>query len=110
CHSATTIAWFASIITGLPLSFTAHAKDVYCADLNPAGLLERKLDAARFVVTCTDANRAYLQARTSTPVHCLYHGLDVEFTRLCAGLATRGRTGPAIRMLAVGRLVPKKGF
>ena len=69
----------------LPLSFTAHAKDVYCADFNPAGLLARKLAAARFVVTCTEANRAYLQALTATPVHCIYHGLDVEFARLCGG-------------------------
>jgi glycosyltransferase involved in cell wall biosynthesis len=109
CHSATTVAWLASKITGLPLSFTAHAKDVYCNDLNPAGLLERKLAAARFVVTCTDANREYLQSRTSIPVHCLYHGLDVEFARLCGAVA-RGTRSPVLRVLAVGRLVPKKGF
>src|SRR3954447_20653473 len=55
CHSATTVAWLAAMMAGLPLSFTAHAKDVYCEELNPAGLLVRKLAAARFVVTCTDA-------------------------------------------------------
>jgi glycosyltransferase involved in cell wall biosynthesis len=110
CHSATTIAWLASMMTSLPLSFTAHAKDVYCSHLNPAGLLDRKLRAARFVVTCTEATRAYLQARTSTPVRCVYHGLDVEFARLCERPVARPRTGHAIRALAVGRLVHKKGF
>ncbi len=60
CHSATTVAWLAAMMTGLPLSFTAHAKDVYCQELNPAGLLVRKLAAARFVVTCTEANRKVL--------------------------------------------------
>lgn len=110
CHSATTVAWLASLITGLPLSFTAHAKDVYAPELNPAGLLERKLAAARFVVTCTDAGRAFLQARTRTPVHCLYHGLDVEFARLCGLTGRTAQAGGPIRVLAVGRLVQKKGF
>jgi glycosyltransferase involved in cell wall biosynthesis len=109
CHSATTVAWLASILTGLPLSFTAHAKDLYCGDLNPAGLLERKLGAAAFVVTCTEANRAYLQARTTTPVHCVYHGLDVEFARLASRPIARP-AAPVVRVLAVGRMVPKKGL
>jgi len=34
---------------------TAHAKDIYLPSLNPAGLLRRKMDAARFIITCTDA-------------------------------------------------------
>lgn len=110
CHSATMVAWLAAIITGLPLSFTAHAKDIYRGDQNPGGLLDRKLAAARFVVTCTQANRDYLQARTPTPVHCLYHGLDVEFARLCGTRPERGPSTGSIRALAVGRLVPKKGF
>jgi len=110
CHSATTVAWLASIVTGLPLSFTAHAKDVYCADLNPAGLLARKLNAARFVVTCTDANRVYLQSLTATPVHCIYHGLDVEFARLCGVEARPRQPESRVRVLAVGRLVAKKGI
>ncbi len=110
CHSATMVAWLGAIITGLPFSFTAHAKDIYGADQNPAGLLDRKLAAAQFVVTCTQANRKYLQARTSTPVHCLYHGLDVEFARLCGVRPARRLPTRSIRALAVGRLVPKKGF
>src|SRR5207245_26347 len=77
CHRATTVAWLASIMTGLPFSFTAHAKDLYSPSLNPAGLLRRKMDAARFVVTCTQANSEYLKQQGSdTPVYCLYHGLN----------------------------------
>lgn len=110
CHSATTVAWWAAIITGLPLSFTAHAKDLYCAELNPAGLLTRKLAAARFVVTCTDANRTHLQAMTSTPVYCVYHGLDVGFALLARGEAAEPARHETLRALAVGRLVAKKGL
>src|SRR5215813_4722743 len=61
CHGSTTVAWLASIMTGIPFSFTAHAKDLYMPRLNPAGLLRRKMDAARFVITCTDTNREFLQ-------------------------------------------------
>jgi glycosyltransferase involved in cell wall biosynthesis len=62
------------------------------------------------VVTCTEANRAYLQALTGTPVHRLYHGLDVEFARLCGVEPQPRRFDPRVRALAVGRLVAKKGF
>lgn len=110
CHSATTVAWLASLIEGLPLSFTAHAKDVYQSDLNPAGLLDRKLRAARFAITCTETTRIYLQARTTTPVYCLYHGLNVEFARLCAERPRPPAAIDGVRVLAVGRLVAKKGF
>src|ERR1041384_4869540 len=83
CHGATTVAWLVSIITGLPFSFTAHAKDLYCDSLNPAGLLRRKMRAARFVVTCTDANREYLlKIEPTADVRCIYHGLNAEFTGL----------------------------
>jgi glycosyltransferase involved in cell wall biosynthesis len=110
CHSATTVAWLAAIIEGLPLSFTAHAKDVYQSTLNPAGLLDRKLRAARFVITCTETTRRYLQGRTFTPVYRLYHGLNVEFARLCAEHPRPTVPAGGVRVLAVGRLVEKKGF
>jgi glycosyltransferase involved in cell wall biosynthesis len=116
CHGATTVVWLASMMTGLPFSFTAHAKDIYCESLNPAGLLRRKLRAARFVVTCTDANREHLlKVEPGARVHCVYHGPNAEFTELLSG--TNGAAWPAnttesrrLRALGVGRLVAKKGF
>jgi glycosyltransferase involved in cell wall biosynthesis len=112
-HGATTVAWLASTITGLPFSFTAHATDIYRESVNPAGLLRRKLATARFVVTCTEANRAYLTQRAgSTPVHRIYHGLNADFLQLLAEFPNpRRRDGrDCLRILSVGRLVPKKGF
>src|SRR5262245_37671102 len=111
CHGATTVAWFASIITGLPFSFTAHAKDIYCASLNPAGLLRRKMRAARFVVTCTEANRKYLlEVEPKANVRCIYHGLNAEFSDLLASSVNPPEQNTKLRALGVGRLVPKKGF
>ena len=92
CHGAATVTWLVSMMTGLPFSFTAHAKDIYCESLNPAGLFARKMNAARFVVTCTDANREHLQGLSRTTVHCIYHGLNADFTRLL-----KERTGPPSR-------------
>ena len=110
-HGATTVAWLASIITGLPFSFTAHAKDIYCDSLNPAGLLRRKLRAARFVVTCTDANREHLlQIESDANVRCIYHGLNAEFAGLITNSANLPQSNGRLRALGVGRLVPKKGF
>jgi hypothetical protein len=74
-HGTTTVTWLCSAITGLPFSFTGHAKDIYSPSLNPAGLLRRKLLAARFAVTCTEANARHLKAiAPEAVVHRLYHG------------------------------------
>ena len=108
CHGVATITWFASRLTGIPFSFTAHAKDIYQAELNPGDLLERKLGAARFVATCTCANATVLSARHPRPeeVHTIYHGLDTDYFSPVPQPAPTDT--PLI--LAVGRFVEKKGF
>jgi glycosyltransferase involved in cell wall biosynthesis len=108
CHGVATITWFASRLSGLPFSFTAHAKDIYQPELNPGRLLERKLGAARFVATCTCANAEVLRARHPRPddVHAIYHGLDTEW--FSPRPVAMGNDRPLV--LAVGRLVEKKGF
>jgi glycosyltransferase involved in cell wall biosynthesis len=117
-HGTTTVTWLASTITGIPFSFTGHAKDLYTEELNPAGLLRRKMDAASFVATCTEANRRHLASLGSrTPVHVVYHGLNADFEKLLASRAEDG-VGSGVRraararprLLAVGRLVRKKGL
>ncbi len=109
CHGATTITWFISRLTGIPFSFTAHAKDIYQVDQNPGDLLARKLQASRFVTTCTGANATHLAQRfpNCEHVHTVYHGLDTEFF---APPLRGDRSSPVPRILAVGRFVQKKGF
>lgn len=108
CHTPTSVALFASELTGLPFSFTAHAKDVYTTE--PEQLL-RKIQKARFVVTCTRYNGRYLRelaqaADCRTPIHVIYHGIDLSFFTF----APTPHLGPPYEILSVGRLVPKKGY
>ncbi len=109
-HGTTTVAWIAASMNGLPFSFTGHAKDIYRESLNPAGLLARKLNDARFSVTCTHANLDHLRAiAPDADIHLAYHGINAEFAAL---LADTGPVDPPshLRVVSVGRLVPKKGF
>jgi glycosyl transferase family 4 len=58
---AASVAMLASRATGLPFSFTAHAKDIFHETVN-RDLLRRKMAEASFVVTVSDFNRRYLSA------------------------------------------------
>ncbi len=107
-HGSTTITWFVSRMTGIPFSFTAHAKDIYQKSLNPGDLLKKKLNAAEFVITCTQANKQYLQdlCADSNKVSTIYHGLDTDYF-------TPVEKKPSAQtplILSVGRFVEKKGF
>jgi glycosyltransferase involved in cell wall biosynthesis len=103
-----TIAYLTSRISGVPFSFTAHAKDIFVYDMNEH-MLGEKLGAARFVVTVTNFNHRYLTERAPevdpNKVKVIYNGVDLEKFRP-GSQAARERG----LILAVGRLVPKKGF
>jgi glycosyltransferase involved in cell wall biosynthesis len=110
-HGSTTVTWYAARITGVPFSFTGHARDIYTEHLNPGGLLPRKIRAARFVVTCTEANRRHLrELGEGADVHRVYHGLGVDFARILADGGQLPARNGRFRVLAVGRLVAKKGL
>jgi len=107
CHGATTMAMFASSMTGIPFSFTAHAKDIYVNKLNPRDLLQIKMRRAEFVVTCTEANRVHLQQLhpDNVSVNTIYHGVDTQRFAPSSGAISK-----VPRILSVGRQVEKKGF
>jgi glycosyltransferase involved in cell wall biosynthesis len=105
-HDPTTVAFFASWLTGTSYSISAHAKDIY---LQARDFLRRKIAKASFVVTCTEHNREYLfrlRGAASTPILRCYHGADLNYFALPAKPDSRS----CPRILSVGRLVPKKGF
>ncbi len=110
-HGCTTVTWLTSIITGLPFSFTGHAKDIYRDSLNPAGLLRRKLDAADFALTCTGANLDHLHhVAPEADIELAYHGLNADFTALLASAPPPSPPTDTFRLVSVGRQVRKKGF
>jgi glycosyltransferase involved in cell wall biosynthesis len=105
-HGSTRVAMLTSMLTGLPFSFTAHARDIF--KTNPPRLRERT-EAAQFVVTCTRANQEYLRSlvepRQREKILLGYHGVDAaKFTPI----ERPPNETPVI--LSVGRLVEKKGF
>ncbi len=108
-NAPTSVAHFAHRMSGIPFSFTAHAKDIY---LSRPMILRRHLHAAQFVATCTAYNAAYLRqvAPRLDPrrVHLVYHGIDLQ-SFACAEARSMKPAGHRARVLAVGRLVPKKG-
>lgn len=92
------------VLLGVPASVTAHAYDIFLAPVN----LERKLTRAAFVTTGCAYNVAHLRslvdAATAAHIHEIVMGVDAE-------VFARTTPHPADgRVLAVGRLVPKKGF
>lgn len=105
---SSTVAWFASRVSGIPFSFTVHAKDIYAYDMSAHRLREKMHDAAR-VITVTHYNRDYLTEQApelpADRVRVVYNGVDLQ----------RFRPNPVqsrddALILSVGRLIPKKGF
>jgi colanic acid/amylovoran biosynthesis glycosyltransferase len=101
------VAMIAHELGGPTYSITAHAKDIYRTTVR-ADLLNRMIAGSRFMVTVCDANLRYLQERLSdaacSKVRRLYNGLDLANFQF----RTEGRDKDHV--LAVGRLVEKKGF
>jgi glycosyltransferase involved in cell wall biosynthesis len=96
-----------SRLTGLPFSFTAHARDL--VQIPPASLAARAA-AATTVVTCCQQNAAYLHDTVPEgrrpAVRVVHHGVDLDRFRP----VPRDPAVAVPRLVAVGRLVEKKGY
>jgi glycosyltransferase involved in cell wall biosynthesis len=103
------VAMFVHELTGLPYTFTAHAKDIYVK--TPPELLRAEIERAQAVVTCTEYNRRFLceqfGPRCRAKLHRIYHGLDLSEFPL---RAPRPGSEEAPLILSVARLVEKKGL
>lgn len=106
-HSPTSVTMFASKLSAVPFSFTAHAKDIYTTDRKK---IYKKIAHAEFVVTCTRHNQEYLQdiaGSCPTPIYCIYHGIDLNLFQQSAARVT---TTPPFQILTVARMTAKKGL
>lgn len=103
---STTVARQAAIFAGITYTFTAHAKDIYFQYEEPVNL-DRKMRDAAATVTVSDYNLAYLReqyGQDADKTVRIYNGMDLRKFPY-AEFGSRER-----HILAVGRLVAKKGF
>ncbi|MBX3730358.1 MAG: glycosyltransferase family 4 protein [Candidatus Sumerlaeia bacterium] len=103
----TTAAWVLARLSGIPFGFTAHANDIF---VDAYALRDKLVDAA-YVMTVTEYNRRHLgelapEAREKIDV--MPAGIETASIEWKAPSGERSRR--PLRLLAVGRLVEKKGF
>ena len=109
---ATTAALIAGRISGLPFSFTAHARDIFHCYVSPEvddAVRRSKIRDARFVATVSEFNKHHLDGLAAregaSNVVRLYNGIDLnQFTPASRTQRSAGS------ILSVGRLVEKKGL
>jgi len=108
------LALAASLYTGIPFSFTAHASDDIFT--HPA-LLTPKLEHCRFAVPVSQYSARFLDSitarRYTEKVHSIYNGVSVSE---CVGIASPPRlertdesSERPLRIVSVGRLAAIKG-
>jgi colanic acid/amylovoran biosynthesis glycosyltransferase len=99
-----TAAWVASRLTGIPFSFTGRAHDIY----PPDGAIREKIRDAVLVRTETRAGARQLNAYADgdeRKIRVTHNGVPLGEVPLAVV-----PMHPPYRFLAVGRLVPTKGF
>ena len=98
--AAAEVARDASVLSRVPFTVTAHAKDIFHDDHAP--WLRRRLQGASAVVTVSAYNARHLEGvLEGIPVYHVSNGVRV---------ADSARNVPTPRVLCVARLVPKKGI
>ncbi|OLP46645.1 glycosyltransferase family 4 protein [Rhizobium oryziradicis] len=116
-HTPASVAFYASLLSGMGWSVSAHAKDIWTSkDWD----LADKLAHVDWAVTCTRVGYEQLsalakdrRAEDRKVVHLSYHGLDLQRFPHFEGARSR-RDGSdvhdPVRILSVGRAVKKKGY
>lgn len=105
-HTPASVGYYTHLMTGIPWSTSAHAKDIW---ITPDWEKREKLASMDWLVTCTETGHRVLAALAPRPEKAalVYHGLD--FTRFPEPPQRAKTEGPSV-LLSVGRLVPKKGY
>lgn len=105
---ATTVARLAAQLAGITYSFTAHAKDLFHADVDDDDVRAKVADA-HHVVTISKYNVDHLLRLgvDGDRVHLVYNGLDLQ---TFAEVPHREPDRQHLQIVAVGRLIEKKGL
>lgn len=108
-HDPALIAYLVHFITGIPFSFTAHARDLH--QVPEKVLIDRILESSA-VVTCCRANLEYLTRIAPSEelkFSLVYHGVDLNKFRPVP-IPDSNSIPKSPLILSVGRLVEKKDF
>jgi glycosyltransferase involved in cell wall biosynthesis len=107
-HTPASATYYAHLMTGMRWSCSAHAKDIWTS---PDWDKREKLATMDWLVTCTrdghDHLREIAAPQDRDKIALVYHGLD--FARFPEPPQRAPASNP-IRILSVGRAVPKKGY
>jgi glycosyltransferase involved in cell wall biosynthesis len=111
-HTPASVTRYAAMLSGLPFSISAHAKDIWTI---PDWEKAEKLADCRWAVTCTATNRDHLAALAPPGrIELVYHGLDLSRfppPPQSTSAERDGRDAAApVRIVSVGRAVAKKGY
>ncbi len=103
-HIPTDIAMYASLLTDIPYSFTAHANDIFVR----GWLLEEKVRRSAFALAISGFNRDFLAAHGAPvdKIHVIHCGVDPD-SFVCRAPSTIHQP---VTMGSLGRFVEKKGF
>ncbi|MEM1199277.1 MAG: glycosyltransferase family 4 protein [Pseudomonadota bacterium] len=111
-HTPASVTRYASLITGLSWTCSAHAKDIWTS---PDWELSEKLNSTGWVSVCTRYGAHHLRSLSAEPdkVKLIYHGIDLK--RFAGPAQRTGRPDGSpdsdpVDLITVGRAVQKKGI
>ncbi len=100
------LAWIIHQFTGIPYSITVHAHDIFVRK----AMLATKLADARFIISISEFNRAYLSrlygAWVESKTHIIHCGVEPQRYPPHADPPT---VLPSLKILSIGSLQPYKG-
>lgn len=107
-HTATSVAMHTAELLGVGFSFTGHANDLFVHRVGLAAKVRR----ARFIVCISEFHRQFYLAMGADPdrLKVIYCGIDTSRFHDALGESRLKLTAGIPRIVAVGRLVEKKGF
>ena len=116
-HTPASVTRYAAMLTGLPWSVSAHAKDIWTT---PDWEVAEKLAECSWLACCSRAAQQRLlelapDEAAGERIHLFYHGLDLDRFPPGPGPGPGSEADgldPAapVRLLSVGRAVEKKGY
>ncbi|MBV1950884.1 MAG: glycosyltransferase family 4 protein [Cycloclasticus sp.] len=103
-HIPTDIAMYASSLSSVPFSVTAHANDIY----ERGWLLREKVERSAFFATISEFNKRYLESKDvdASKICIVRCGVEPSLFSKRADLPAHKNT----KIGVIGRLVEKKGF